>query len=238
MNERNRTLITLAQQGDKDKLAQLIEENKGLIWSIVKRFLGRGYEADDLYQIACIGFIEAIQRFDFDYNVEISTYSVQYMIGEIKKFLRDDGLIRVSRSVKELGIKIKELERIYMAKTGESLCVTKLSEILELPEENIYIAMEAQKTIESINAKIGDDDREIIDLLVDEENEANKIVDKITILEMIKKLNSRDREVINLRYFKDKTQAQVAKILGISQVHVSRIEKRILGEFKKNLLTT
>lgn len=238
MNERNRTLITLAQQGDKDKLAQLIEENKGLIWSIVKRFLGRGYEADDLYQIACIGFIEAIQRFDFDYNVEISTYSVQYMIGEIKKFLRDDGLIRVSRSVKELGIKIKELERIYMAKTGESLCITKLSEILELPEENIYIAMEAQKTIESINAKIGDDDREIIDLLVDEENEANKIVDKITILEMIKKLNSRDREVINLRYFKDKTQAQVAKILGISQVHVSRIEKRILGEFKKNLLTT
>lgn len=156
MNERNRTLITLAQQGDKDKLAQLIEENKGLIWSIVKRFLGRGYEAEDLYQIACIGFIEAIQRFDFNYEVQLSTYSVQYMIGEIKKFLRDDGLIRISRSVKELGIKIKELERIYMIKTGESICVTKLSEILELPEENIYMAMEAQKTVESINVKLKD----------------------------------------------------------------------------------
>lgn len=238
MNERNKTLITLAQQGDKDKLAQLIEENKGLIWSIVKRFLGRGYESEDLYQIACIGFIEAIQRFDFDYEVELSTYSVQYMIGEIKKFFRDDGLIRISRSVKELGIKIKELERVYVIKTGESLCVTKLAEILELPEENIYIAMEAQKTIESINAKVGDDDREIVDLLVDEEDEQNKIVNKITILELIKKLNSRDREIINLRYFKDKTQSQVAKILGISQVHVSRIEKRILNEFKKNLLTT
>ena len=238
MNERNKTLITLAQQGDKDKLAQIIEENKGLIWSIVKRFLGRGYEPEDLYQIACIGFIEAIQRFDFNYYVELSTYSFKYMIGEIKKFLRDDGLIRISRSVKELGIKIKELERIYMVKTGESLCIARLSEILELPEENIYIAMEAQKTIESINAKVGDDDREIIDLLIDDEDEQSKLVDKITIRELIKKLSLRDREIINLRYFKDKTQAQVAKILGISQVHVSRIEKRILSEFKKNLLTT
>ena len=238
MNERNKTLITLAQQGDKDKLAQIIEENKGLIWSIVKRFLGRGYEPEDLYQIACIGFIEAIQRFDFDYNVELSTYSVQYMIGEIKKFLRDDGIIRISRSIKELGMKIKELERIYMVKTGESLCIARLSEILELPEENIYIAMEAQKTIESINAKVGDDDREIIDLLIDDEDEQSKLVDKITIRELIKKLNLRDREIIKLRYFKDKTQSQVAKILGISQVHVSRIEKRILSEFKKNLLTT
>jgi RNA polymerase sporulation-specific sigma factor len=238
MNERNKTLITLAQQGDKDKLAQIIEENKGLIWSIVKRFLGRGYEPEDLYQIACIGFIEAIQRFDFNYDVELSTYSVQYMIGEIKKFLRDDGLIRISRSVKELGMKIKELERIYMVKTGESLCIARLSEILELPEENIYIAMEAQKTIESINAKVGDDDREIIDLLIDDEDEQSKLVDKITIRELIKKLNLRDREIIKLRYFKDKTQSQVAKILGISQVHVSRIEKRILSEFKKNLLTT
>lgn len=191
-----------------------------------------------MYQIACIGFIEAIQRFNFEYNVELSTYSVQYMIGEIKKFLRDDGIIRISRSIKELGIKIKELERIYMVKTGESLCIARLSEILELPEENIYIAMEAQKTIESINAKVGDDDREIIDLLIDDEDEQSKLVDKITIRELIKKLSLRDREIINLRYFKDKTQAQVAKILGISQVHVSRIEKRILSEFKKNLLTT
>lgn len=209
----------------------------GLIWNIVKRFLGRGYEAEDLYQIACIGFIEAIKRFKFEFNVELSTYSVQYMIGEIKKFLRDDGIIRISRSTKELGAKIKELERIYTDKTGENLCVQELSKILELPEESIYMAQEAMQTkVESINEKIGEDGREIIDLLASEEDEQTKLVDKITVLEMIKKLNFRDREIIDLRYFKDKTQTQVAKILGISQVHVSRIEKKILNDFRNKLL--
>lgn len=158
------------------------------------------------------------------------------MIGEIKKFLRDDGIIRISRSVKELGIKIKELEKIYMDKTGESICITKLSEILELPEETIYIAMDALKSVESINEKVGDDGKELIETIANDEDEQNKIVDKITILEMVKNLNYRDREIINLRYFKDKTQTQVAKILGISQVHVSRIEKKILNEFRNKLL--
>ena len=158
------------------------------------------------------------------------------MIGEIKKFLRDDGIIRISRSVKEFGIKIKELERIYFAKTGESLCISKLSEILELPEENIYIAMEATKNVESINAKIDDDGKELIEIIAADEDEQNKIVDKITVTELIKSLNYRDKEIINLRYFKDKTQSQVANILGISQVHVSRIEKRILKEFRDKLL--
>lgn len=209
----------------------------GLIWNIVKRFLGRGYETEDLYQIACIGFIEAIQRFNFEFNVELSTYSVQYMIGEIKKFLRDDGIIRISRSTKELGAKIKQLERIYTDKTGETLGTQELAKILELPEESIYMAQEAMQTkVESINEKIGEDGREIIDLLASNEDEQSKIVDKITILEMIKNLSLRDREIIDLRYFKDKTQMQVAKILGISQVHVSRIEKKILNDFRNKLL--
>ncbi len=209
----------------------------GLIWNIVKRFLGRGYEAEDLYQIACIGFIEAIKRFRFEFNVELSTYSVQYMIGEIKKFLRDDGIIRISRSTKELGVKIKQLERIYTDKTGEKLCVQELSRILDLPEESIYIAQEAMQTkVESINEKIGEDGREIIDILASDEDEQSKIVDKITVLEMIKSLSFRDRKIIDLRYFKDKTQMQVAKILGISQVHVSRIEKKILNDFRNKLL--
>ena len=198
--------------------------------------MGRGYEAEDLYQIACIGFIEAIKRFNFEFKVELSTYSVQYMIGEIKKFLRDDGIIRISRSVKELGIKIKELDRIYVAKTGESLCVKRHSEILELPEENIYIAMDASKCVESINEKIDEDGKELIDTLGSDEDEQTKIVDKITVLELIKKLSSRDRKIIDLRYFKDKTQSQVANILGISQVHVSRIEKKILSDFRTMLL--
>ena len=209
----------------------------GLIWNIVKRFLGRGYEAEDLYQIACIGFIEAIQRFKFEFNVELSTYSVQYMIGEIKKFLRDDGIIRISRNTKELGSRIKQLERIYLDKTGENLEVKELSKILNLPEESIYMAQEAMQTkVESINEKIGDDGKEIIDILASDEDEQSKIVDRITILEMIENLNIRDRKIIDLRYFKDKTQMQVAKILGISQVHVSRIEKKILNDFRKKLL--
>lgn len=158
------------------------------------------------------------------------------MIGEIKKFLRDDGIIRISRSVKELGIKIKELDRIYMAKTGESLCVSRLSKILELPEENIYIAMEASQTVESINEKIGDDGKELIETIKAEVDEEAKIINRITIAELIGKLNIRDREIIKLRYFKDKTQSQVAGILGISQVHVSRIEKRILNDFRNVLL--
>ena len=189
-----------------------------------------------MYQIDCIGFIEAIKRFKFEFNVELSTYSVQYMIGEIKKFLRDDGIIRISRSVKELGVKIRELERIYMIKTGESLCITKLAEILELPEENIYMAMEATKNVESINEKIDDDGKELIETIASDEDEQTKIIDKITLLELIDKLSYRDKEIINLRYFKDKTQSQVANILGISQVHVSRIEKRILKEFRNKLL--
>ena len=158
------------------------------------------------------------------------------MIGEIKKFLRDDGIIRISRVDRELGIKIKELDRIYVAKTGESLCVNKLAQILELPEESIYMAMEASKTVESINEKIDEEGNELIEFIKSEEDEETKIVNKLTISELIKKLNYRDREIINLRYFRDKTQSQVASILGISQVHVSRLEKRILNEFRLMLL--
>lgn len=208
----------------------------GLIWKIVKRFCYSGYEREDLYQIACIGFIEAVKRFDFCFNVELSTYSVQYMLGEIKKFLRDDGMIKVSRHVKELGIKINELERIYKVKTGENLDVKTISKILELPEETIIMAKDASKKIESINEKVGEDGDELIDLLRDKKDEQSKLVDKITVLDLISKLNERERKIIDLRYFKDKTQTQVAKMLGISQVHVSRIEKKILADFKEKLI--
>ena len=190
--------------------------------------MGRGYDSDDLYQIACIGFIEAVQRFRFEFGVKLSTYSVQYMIGEIKKFIRDDGMIKVSRSIKELGVKIKELEKNYMNKNGKKICINEISEIMQLPEENIYMAIDALKSVESININICEDGDEIIDTISSDIDEQSKIVDKLTVTEMINKLNFRDRQIINLRFFKDKTQSQVAKILGISQVHVSRIEKKIL----------
>lgn len=158
------------------------------------------------------------------------------MIGEIKKFLRDDGIIRISRKDKELGFKIKELDRIYVAKTGESLCVSRLAQILELPEENIYMAMEASRSVESINEKIDEDGNELIEIIKTEDDEETKIVNKITVSELINKLSFRDREIISLRYFYDKTQSQVASILGISQVHVSRLEKKILNDFRAMLL--
>ena len=208
----------------------------GLIWSIVKRFIGRGYEKDDLYQIACMGFIEAVKRFSFEFNVKLSTYSVQYMIGEIKKFLRDDGMIKVSRSLKEVGIKISELEKKYNSTNGEKLGTKKLSEMLEVPEETIYMAIDACKGAISINSNICETGDEIIETISSNVDEQNNIINKITISEMLKKLNLRDRQIISLRYFKDKTQSQVAKILGISQVHVSRIEKKILTDFRRILL--
>ena len=236
MHEKNKALIENAQLGNKYALEQIIEENKGLIWSIVKRFNGRGYENEELYQIACIGFIEAVQRFNFDHGTELSTYAVQYMIGEIKKFLRDDGIIRVSRSIKELGFKIKVIEREFISKNEENVSIKKIAEVLDVSEEDIYMAMDAMKTVESINEEENDDGREKIEKISNNEDEQSKLVDKITIREMINKLSKRDRQIINLRYFKDKTQVQVAKILGISQVHVSRIEKRILNDFRNKLV--
>ena len=145
-------------------------------------------------------------------------------------------MIKVSRHVKELGIKINELERIYKVKTGENLDIKTISKILELPEETIIMAKDASKKIESINEKVGDDGDELIDLLRDKKDEQSKLVDKITVLDLISKLNERERKIIDLRYFKDKTQTQVAKMLGISQVHVSRIEKKILADFKEKLI--
>ena len=158
------------------------------------------------------------------------------MIGEIKKFLRDDGIIKVSRSLKELGIKIRELEKNYMSQNGEKIGINEISKILNLPEENIYMALDALKGTISINSNICEDGEEVIDTISSDVDEQTKIVDKLTVTEMIDKLNFRDKQIINLRYFKDKTQSQVAKILGISQVHVSRIEKKILNDFRKVLL--
>ena len=236
MKEHDKELIVCAKNGDKESMMKLLEENRGLIWKTVKKFCFCGYEKEDLYQIACIGFIESVKRFNFDFGVELSTYSVQYMLGEIKKFLRDDGMIKVSRSVKELGIKINELERIYRVKTGENLDNKSISRILELPESVIKTAREASKKVESINEKIGEDGDEIVDFLKDKKDEQSKIVDKLTVTDLISKLNDREKLIIDLRYFKDKTQSKVAKILGISQVHVSRIEKKILLDFKEKLL--
>ena len=232
MYEQARALIIKSQSGDEEALAALIEENSGLIWSIVRRFWYREIEPDDLYQIACIGFIKAVRRFDFAYQVELSTYAVQYILGEIKKFIRDDGIIKVSRNIKELGVKIKQIKKMY----GDDIRTSRMAQILKVPEEDICMALEAGKKVESINQYIYEDGNCQKQEKIMLENDEEKMIDKILISDLMEHLKIRDREIIKLRYFKEKTQTQVASIMGISQVQVSRIERRALNELKQELI--
>ena len=245
-NERKDTMpftyaIKNAQNGDKEAMARLVEENQGLIWNIVRRFLGRGYDKEDIYQIGCMGFIKAIRRFDTSFEVQLSTYAVPYILGEIKKFLRDDGPVKVSRSLKELNVKINELQKEY-TNAGKELSLIEISKILKVPKEDIVLAIESAQTTESIeNAKYSNGksnkDLSLIDTLSTNKDEANIITNKITVQRLIEKLGEREKKIILLRFFKDKTQTEVAKILGISQVQVSRIEKKILEGMRKELVS-
>ncbi len=241
MHENNVECIVKAQNGDKDEMARLVENNQGLIWNIVKRFLGRGYDKEDIYQIGCLGFIKAIRRFDVKFDVKLSTYAVPYILGEIKKFLRDDGPVKVSRSLKELNIKIIELQKEYL-KEGKELSLLEISKILRIPKEEIAMAIESSRSTESIDSSTYEDGKSsktlnILDTLSTNKDEATLITNKIAIQKMIEKLNDREKEIILLRFYKDKTQTEVAKILGISQVQVSRIEKRILTGMKEELVS-
>lgn len=210
----------------------------GLIWSIVRRFTSRGIEIEDLYQIASIGFIKAIKRFDTSYDVKLSTYAVPYILGEIKKFIRDDGIIKVSRSIKELNAKISKLEEEHLRKTGENISLKELEKKLNVTKEEIIVALEAKTPVESIYKEDGpneDKSIKIIDKFPAVENEENNIINKLTISQLIENLEPKERQIIILRFYKNKTQAQVGETLGISQVQVSRIEKSILNKMRMNL---
>lgn len=233
MSYADKDLIEKAQNGDRQALEKLINLNNGLVWSIVRRFSGRGHEMEDLYQIGCIGFIKSVQRFNLRLEFQLSTFAVPYILGEIKKFLRDDGIIKVSRSIKELAVKIKNIENECLNKNGKGISIKELSKILKVSEEEIYLAMDSMQQVESINEEIFEDSgKEKIEKILIKEDTQEKIINKLTLKQMIEKLNIREQQIINLRYFKDKTQVQVAKILGISQVQVSRIEKKILQEMR------
>lgn len=235
MYESENTLIIKAAKDEK-AMGKLLEENTGLIWSITRKFSGRGYELEDLYQIGCIGFIKAIRRFDFKFGVKLSTYVVPYVLGEIKKFIRDDGIIKVSRNIKELGTKIREVEREYFLKNGEWISIKELAKILDVKEEEILQAREASKKPESINVEFQKDDtKDRLEKISSGQDEQSNLIDRLAISELVEALNERDKEIIKLRFYKGKTQTQVAKKIGISQVQVSRIEKRILGEMKGKL---
>lgn len=229
--------IKMAQNKSKEALEKIIEANTGLIWSIVKRFSGRGHLQEDLYQIGCIGLIKAVQRFDESYNVKITTYSVPYIIGEIKKFIRDDGPIKVSRSVKELATKINEIQRQNIVKKGEELQITELASMLNVSKEEIIVALDAIRRPESIDEEIYDEQagETKISRISLNKDETENTINKICIQELIDELNSKEKQIIILRYFKGKTQNEVAKILGVSQVQISRTEKKILTEMRKKI---
>ena len=215
----------------------LIKDNSGLVWNIIKRFIGRGYEQDDLYQIGTIGLIKAIKRFDTNLEVQLSTYAVPYILGEIKRFIRDDGLIKISRQTKELAIKIKMIQKEYLNKKGENLTISELSQILEVPKEEIAAAIESTNPINSMDSENDSEEsgRSLIEKISVGKDEYASLIDNIVLKEAIDELNEREKKIILLRFFKEQTQSQVGKSLGITQVQVSRIEKKVLEKMKGKL---
>ena len=236
MYENNRENIIKAKQGDGQAMEQLITDNMGLIASIVKRFKDRGYELEDLYQIGIVGFIKSIKRFNTEFNVKLSTYAVPYILGEIKRFLRDDGPVKVSRSIKELGMKIKELQREALAR-GKELKIEEIAKTLHVSKEEVAASLDSFQPVESIYSKSYQDEEggiSIIDTLGEQE-ETITLADKLTLKQLIEELEDKEKQLILLRYYKGRTQMQVASILGITQVQVSRMEKKILSHMRHKL---
>lgn len=190
---------------------------------------------EDLYQIGTIGFIKAIKRFDTSFDVKLSTYAVPYILGEIKRFIRDDGTVKVSRGIKELAIKIRELQTNYLRETGQEITILEVAKKLKISKEEVAVALDSLNPVVSIYEDTYSNDEgsiSIIDKIKNDVDEAEQIANRISIRGMISSLNDRDKQIIMLRYYKNNTQSQVAKILGISQVQVSRIEKKILEHMK------
>ncbi|MBR2744086.1 MAG: SigB/SigF/SigG family RNA polymerase sigma factor [Clostridia bacterium] len=220
-------------------MSNLITENSNLIWSIVSRFKDRGYDIEDLYQIGCIGFIKSIKRFDSNYDVKLSTYAVPYILGEIKRFIRDDGPVKVSRSIKELSYKIKIVQSEFVNKKGREAKIEELSKVLKVGKDEILIAIDSSNSVESIDRNISDsDDLTIMDKLKSNIDEEKEIINRITVKDLINGLDEKSKKIIMLRYFRGRTQSQVANLMGVSQVQVSRMEKRILNSMKLILTST
>lgn len=237
--DHNSELLTLAKKGDQKALNRLIEMNLALVSSISKKFLNRGYEYEDIYQIGSIGLVKAINNFDPSFNVKFSTYAVPMIIGEIKRFLRDDGMIKVSRNLKTLARKIHYCKEELTKKLDRDPTIDELSEYSGVNKEDILIAIESASSMQYLYDTIHQDDGSPV-LLIDKISQKggeddSAMIDRIALKEAIGTLDLKARQIIMLRYFKDKTQVQVAKMLGISQVQVSRIEKKVLLKMREKL---
>ena len=232
-------LIKQSQAGDSHARDKIVEENTGLVWSVVKRFMGRGYEADDLFQIGSIGLIKCIDKFDVNFGVKFSTYAVPMIMGEIKRFLRDDGMIKVSRPLKEMAMKAKYMQENLQQTTGKVPTITEVAQALEIDVEELAHAMDAGGEVESLHAVVHQGDGNPVYLLDKLEmtgyDHGAALIDRLALREIISKLDAKERQVIIMRYFQDKTQSQIAEAIGVSQVQVSRIEKRVLKTLRMKL---
>ena len=222
-------------------MTKLVNNNLGLVYNIAKRFVGRGFELEDLVQIGTIGLIKSIKKFDEKYNVMLSTYSVPFILGEIKRAVRDDGAVKVSRSLKELSAKIKLIQNEFLSKYGKEIKIEELAQKLNTTKEEIVSALDATSPglVSSINETVSNNNQEksttIEELIPDNKNEEQMIANKLTVKKLIEELNQREQDIVRLRYFEGKTQTEVAKAIGVSQVQISRIEKKILLEMKEKL---
>ena len=231
---RTEDLIRRSQAGDREAAQTLVQENTGLIWSVVRRFLGRGTEADDLYQLGCLGFLKAVEGFDLEFGTQFSTYAVPKISGEIRRFLRDDGAVKVSRSIKEQAASIKVTRNRLTAVLGREPTIQEISRQTGFSPEEIALAETATAATESIQRQTGEDGFSLENILTDTESE-EALVEKISLRQAIDKLPERENTVIKLRYYHGLTQDRVSKVLGVSQVQVSRIEKKALAHLKELL---
>ena len=231
-------LIQKSHEGDEDAKAQLVEENVGLVWCIVKRFYNWGAEAEDLFQIGSIGLLKAIDKFDVSYDVKFSTYAVPMISGEIKRFLRDDGLIKVSRSLKEIAYKAYLVQEELRKKRGREPTLQELADYMGVEKEELVMAMEANAEVESLHKTIYQKDGheiQLMDKLKEQEAREDKVLDRMLLKELLEQLGKEERQLIFLRYFANKTQTEVGEIMGISQVQVSRMEKKILKKLREQI---
>ncbi len=231
-------LIQKSHEGDEEAKAQIVEENTGLIWCVVKRFYNRGAEAEDLFQIGSIGLLKAIDKFDLSYDVKFSTYAVPMISGEIKRFLRDDGMIKVSRSLKEMAYKAHCCKEKLQGQNGDEPSLGEIARTMQVDKEELVLALEAGAEVESLHKTIYQKDGheiQLLDKLEEKERSEEAVLNRMLLNQLLEQLKPEERQLIYLRYFANKTQSEVGAILGISQVQVSRMEKRILEQMREKI---
>ncbi len=235
-HEKTLELIDKVQHGDEEAKEILISNNLGLVRSVVTKFLNIGYDRDDLFQLGSIGLMKSIYKFDPSFNVKFSTYAVPMILGEIKRYLRDDGMVKVSRSLKQIAIKAKTQSEILTKQLGREPSIEEIAKELEIEKEDLVMAMESNFSVEYLHSVIHEEEGNPI-CLIDKismkgESEEEKVIDNLLLKEVLGKLEKRERQIIMLRYFEDKTQSEIGDLLNISQVQVSRIEKKVLSKLK------